>query len=100
MGKLVRDLIPEIIAKEGRIARFRTLTEHEYRFALLDKLVEEANEVRSAGPDQLLHELADLAEVLSAIRTAYEISEREIHEVADAKRSQRGGFSKRLYLEV
>ena len=58
--KLVRDRIPAIIAESGRQCRTTTLTGPAYRSALLAKLVEEAQEVQAASPEELPTELADV----------------------------------------
>ena len=50
MGKLVRDRIPEIVAAEGGQQNVRVLDDDEYARALLDKLVEEVNELRGPSP--------------------------------------------------
>jgi predicted house-cleaning noncanonical NTP pyrophosphatase (MazG superfamily) len=76
--KLVRDRIPEIIQAEGQRPVTRILDENGYRAALLAKLVEEAQEARAA-------EAGELAAELLAIATA--------------KRAERGGFGRRLFLE-
>ncbi|MCI0711669.1 MAG: nucleoside triphosphate pyrophosphohydrolase [Chloroflexi bacterium] len=60
-NKLVRDNIPEIIAANGQ--------------ALRQKLVEEAQEVLQAKPDELVNELADVYEVLDALIAAYDLDE-------------------------
>lgn len=68
-GKLVRDLIPEIIRKSGRHAEVRYLSGAELVGALVAKLCEEAQGVRQAVDDRdlLVEELADLTEVISAL---------------------------------
>jgi len=66
-NKLVRDRIPEIIRSGGKQCGIETMPEAEYRQALLQKLVEEAQEARQAAPDELITELADLQEVIAAL---------------------------------
>jgi predicted house-cleaning noncanonical NTP pyrophosphatase (MazG superfamily) len=68
MGKLVRDRIPEIIRAEGSRAVTRRLDDDAYRDALLDKLVEEAHELRNAPRESAgIGEAADVYEVLLAL---------------------------------
>lgn len=52
-NKLVRDLIPELIERDGRSLRVETLSDADFRTALLDKLLEEAREARDATPAEL-----------------------------------------------
>lgn len=67
-GKLVRDGIPALIAASGRTADVRMLDSSAYRVALLNKLGEEAAELREASkPVRILEEAADVLEVLIGI---------------------------------
>lgn len=102
--KLVRDLIPDIIRKQGQVAHTRILPEGERALALADKLVEEAMEYRSAVVDGLgkhdqAEELADLMEVLAAALRQGNIPHKQVAQLRQAKRAQRGGFEEFVYLE-
>ncbi|SDS98927.1 nucleoside triphosphate pyrophosphohydrolase [Actinoplanes derwentensis] len=98
-GKLVRDRIPEIISADGRTPRVRVLEAQELLPALIAKLHEEAEEVASAEPGERLGELADIREVVAALTVALGFTEAEVDEAAAAKRAQRGGFTRRLWLD-
>ncbi|MFF0306929.1 phosphoribosyl-ATP pyrophosphohydrolase [Streptosporangium sp. NPDC004379] len=98
-GKLIRDRIPEIIEADGATAEVRVLDESELVPALMAKLIEEADELRQAGPDERLGELADIYEVLAALTGALGLSEEQIREAARRKQTERGGFSRRLWLD-
>jgi predicted house-cleaning noncanonical NTP pyrophosphatase (MazG superfamily) len=97
-NKLVRDRIPEIIAKAGKPFEAEQMSADKYRQALRDKLVEEAQEVAMAGEEDLLTELADVYEVLEALMTAYQIGEVEVRSVQAKRCEARGGFDERLKL--
>lgn len=97
--KLVRDRIPEIIAAEGRPPVTRVLDQAAYRQALLDKLVEEAAEAAHASAADLPGELADVLEVLRALTAAAGISWEQLLALADDKRTRRGGFAGKIFLE-
>jgi predicted house-cleaning noncanonical NTP pyrophosphatase (MazG superfamily) len=97
-NKLVRDRIPEIIASEGRKYVIETLSEHEYRQALLHKLTEEAEEVKSAPTDKLILEIADLYEVIDALLDTYDISQAKVLYEQQKRKAERGGFQKRIKL--
>ena len=99
MGKLVRDRIPEIIEADGREPVVRTLNEDEYDAALLDKLVEEVAELREAGPAERIEEAADLVEVLRALITHSGHSWETVLKAAERKRTDRGGFERRVWLD-
>jgi predicted house-cleaning noncanonical NTP pyrophosphatase (MazG superfamily) len=99
MGKLVRDRIPAIMRAAGREPRTRVLGRSEYIRSLLDKLVEEAQELKSAAPQSRMEEAADVYEVLLAITTATGTTMEAVQAEADRKRAERGGFSERIWLE-
>jgi predicted house-cleaning noncanonical NTP pyrophosphatase (MazG superfamily) len=96
--KLVRDRIPEIIQSEGRHPVTSILDEASYRQALLVKLIEEAQEASQATASDLPWELADVLEVLRALTTTTGMSWPQLLALAEEKRSQRGGFSRRIFL--
>lgn len=97
-NKLVRDRIPEIIEASSKRCGIETMPDVEYRQALLQKLVEEAQEARQAAPDELITELADLQEVIAALLAAWHISPEKVQQIQDQRRAERGGFEQRLKL--
>lgn len=97
-NKLVRDRIPEIIQASGKRCAVETMTATEYHQALLEKLVEEAQEACQAPPDELVTELADLHEVLAALMAAWQIDPEQVQQVQRQRRAERGGFDQRLRL--
>jgi predicted house-cleaning noncanonical NTP pyrophosphatase (MazG superfamily) len=98
-NKLVRDRIPEIIGSRGDRAVTRVLDEADYRDALLAKLVEEAREASSARAEELPAELADVLEVLQALAKALGMTWEQLLALAANKRTQRGAFERRIFLE-
>jgi predicted house-cleaning noncanonical NTP pyrophosphatase (MazG superfamily) len=97
-NKLVRDRIPAIIHAEGRECATEIMPEDEYWQALLTKLLEEAQEVSQAAPDELIKELADVYEVLDAILALNDIDEQTVRDRQHQRRSDRGGFAERIKL--
>ena len=98
--KLVRDLIPRIIMRDGGTPETRTLSAAGFKNALLDKLVEEAAEVQSAsGLAELMTELADVQEVCLAIMTAHGINPKELERLRKRRARERGAFEKKIFLE-
>jgi predicted house-cleaning noncanonical NTP pyrophosphatase (MazG superfamily) len=96
--KLIRDKVPEAIRAEGRTPIVRTLNEEEFLAALKNKLLEEVQELRRPEAD-LADEIADVYEVLETLAAAYGRSAGAVKERQAAKRRERGGFRKRLFLE-
>jgi predicted house-cleaning noncanonical NTP pyrophosphatase (MazG superfamily) len=97
--KLVRDGIPRIIEADGGRPVTRVLDQAGYLAALRAKLVEEAEEARSAPDRQLRSELADVLEVLRALAAAHGMSWEDVMAEAERKRYERGGFDQRTFLE-
>ncbi len=99
-NKLVRDRIPEIITANGDIPHTRFLEMDEYRKALMEKAVEEANELCAAETKEgITEKVADMLEVLEAITNAHEILKDEVGVIKDEKFAKRGGFSGQVMLE-
>ncbi|MBQ8201770.1 MAG: nucleoside triphosphate pyrophosphohydrolase [Clostridia bacterium] len=95
-GKLVRDLIPEIIEASGKSCTIRTLSQEEYITALDAKLNEELSEYQA---DHSLEELADLLEVMMAVTAARGHDFSEVEALRRDKAANRGGFQQRIWLE-
>ncbi|MER5424333.1 nucleoside triphosphate pyrophosphohydrolase [Streptosporangium roseum] len=74
------------------------LGEADYREALLEKLFEEAAELRGAAVTEVAEEIADVLEVLRAVAKVHGHEWADIEKVAEAKRAERGAFLERLYL--
>lgn len=99
-NKIVLDLMPEIIAAEGRVPVVRTLDAAATREALIAKLSEEGAELLAAMPDDAAGELADLPEVVRALAAEYDIDWEVVVRSADDKAVGRRGFSRRISLSV
>ena len=95
-NKLVRDKIPRIIEANGQTASIRTLSKDEYLQALKVKLMEEVQEFNDS---EALEELADVLEVVRALAKHLGSDSEKLDKLQAAKRAERGGFEKRLFLE-
>jgi predicted house-cleaning noncanonical NTP pyrophosphatase (MazG superfamily) len=98
-GKLVRDRIPEIIQAPGHQSVARVLDDATYQVALLAKLAEETREAQEAATEDLPAELADILEPIRALAAAVGMPWAQLLVLAAEKRTQRGGFEKRIFLE-
>ena len=98
-NKLVRDRIPEIIRSTGQQPVTRVLNQGDYQAALLEKLAEETREARQASVEELPAELADVLEVLQAIANAHGLAWDQVVATAARKRTDRGAFDGRIFLE-
>jgi predicted house-cleaning noncanonical NTP pyrophosphatase (MazG superfamily) len=93
-NKLVRDKIPEILDKKGISYEKRIAFPEEYKVELIKKLVEEVQEFSQAGDPE---ELADVVEVIEALKQLFEYSDTET--IRQKKRKERGGFDERIILK-
>jgi len=94
--KLVRDRIPEIIRKKGKVPKTHTVAYTEYYERLEEKLSEEVREfVDSDNPS----ELADILEIVYALAEYRGISKDELERIRKEKAEQRGSFDKKIILD-
>jgi predicted house-cleaning noncanonical NTP pyrophosphatase (MazG superfamily) len=97
--KLVRDRIPEIIRQSGSTCGTEMFVDDDaFRRALLDKLVEEAEEVATATDANLAAELADLQEVIDTLIQSCGLSQEGVRALQRQRLTERGGFAHRLRL--
>jgi predicted house-cleaning noncanonical NTP pyrophosphatase (MazG superfamily) len=95
-NKLVRDRIPEIIKKDGKICKARILSKDEYIDALNQKLDEEIKEYQE-GHD--INELVDVQEIIYAIVVSKGMTLKEFDSLRSEKKKTNGGFEKMIFLE-
>ncbi|HSX47189.1 MAG TPA: nucleoside triphosphate pyrophosphohydrolase [Patescibacteria group bacterium] len=94
-NKLVRDNIPKNIKSSGLSYKTRILDEEEYLKHLINKLLEEAKEVKDKPTKE---ELADVLEVLKHIAKRLNISMKDIEQERKRKKKANGGFVKKIFL--
>lgn len=101
-NKLWRDNMIDIVEKrEGSRVYWRRLDDAAFDREIRIKLMEEAQEVVvSHDRKALVEELADLYEVVDAIKHLYAITEDEIVVVQQQKSTERGGFDGRCFVEI
>jgi predicted house-cleaning noncanonical NTP pyrophosphatase (MazG superfamily) len=101
VGKLIRDGMLEAMHRQGLRTFDRVMNEEEFNIRILDKLVEEAAEVRAARtPAELIEELADVHEVMLALMSIHGLSPEDIEGRRVEKRAQYGAFDGRIYNEA
>jgi predicted house-cleaning noncanonical NTP pyrophosphatase (MazG superfamily) len=95
--KLVRDLIPDIMSREGRTPGVRVALGQELDNLLRAKVVEEAEELLSTGE---LSEVADIVEVIEALLRVRKTDWRTVEQLRKQKKRLRGGFEKGYVLSL
>ncbi len=93
-NKLIRDKIPEILDEKGVSYEQRIASPEEYKVELIKKLGEEIREFSEVGSPE---ELADILEVIEALKTLPEYQ--DVEEIRIKKKEERGGFIKRIILK-
>lgn len=97
--KLVRDEIPEFIARKGEQVRADELDPADLRSALIGKLFEEAGEFLAASSSSAMaEELSDLLEVIRGLSASAQVQFSDVTKRADDKAARRGGFAKGIIL--
>ncbi|MCP8970843.1 nucleoside triphosphate pyrophosphohydrolase [Ectobacillus ponti] len=98
-NKLVRDHIPQVIAKDGKTCTTRILGDKEYIQELKKKSQEELTEYLQAADDSsALEELADLLEILHALAKCHGADVEEVERIRQRKAEERGGFAEKIFL--
>jgi len=100
-NKLVRDLIPEIIERNGDKAVVHVLDDEKFKKELLKKLVEESKEVLEAdtNKEEMKKEIGDVLEVLDSIFDSFQLNKTEIERIKNNRKEKRGGFERQIFLE-
>jgi len=99
-GKLVRDLIPARISAQGETVRVIEVADKQLPNLLKAKVLEEAYELFWAEQTvDMSEELADIYEVIRTFATKLGISIEDVHQLADKKKSERGGFEHGFILD-
>jgi predicted house-cleaning noncanonical NTP pyrophosphatase (MazG superfamily) len=109
--KLIRDKLVAKIMEQGNISKVRVAAEDEYRLFLREKLIEEAGELFEALnavsmpslsdiENKIVIELADVLEVIDALKKEYNIYDSEIEQAKYYKHKERGGFELGYVLRI
>ena len=94
--KLVRDKIPEIILRDGRMFKLRTADTQEFDRFLKQKFLEETEEFFSSFEKDTL---ADLLQMIHACAEFHGFGMEDLEDLRKKKVAEKGGFSRRTILE-
>ncbi len=99
-NKLWRDKAVITTEQDGSKVHYRCLDDIEFNEKLRLKLVEEADEVVTAqSHDELITELADVLDVIDALKSLHGITSEQIANAQAKKYAERGNFDKRMFVE-
>lgn len=95
-NKLVRDLIPQIIERDGKKAKLTKIIGPELNEALVNKLSEEGQEFLE---EMNIEELADILEIVHALIELNNFQLEDVEQIRKSKQEQRGAFKEGFFLE-
>lgn len=99
-NKLIRDNIPDKIAKKGEKCKVRKiLDDQEYEQELFKKVLEEASALSKVrSQEEFLDEYADLKIVLDSLISLQEFSDEDIKKAIERNIEKKGNFTERHFL--
>lgn len=101
LNKLVRDKLPYDYKKLDQVAKYKELTLAEHKAELINKLIEEADEMKAVGSiDEIKSEIADVQQALDDLIKLYDINPIEISKIQQKKFDKKGGFSNGVFVET
>ena len=95
-NKIVRDLIPQIIEKDGKKAKFTKIIGLKLNEALVEKLSEEGQEFLE---EMDIEELADLLEIVHALINLNDFQLEDVEQIRKSKQEQKGAFKEGFFLK-
>lgn len=96
-NKIVRDRIPEVIRQDNKTCDVSFVDDKTAIEYLVKKVGEEAKEFEESGYDK--RELADLYEVLDAIKNKLKIKDAQLSQIRRKKAKERGIFNNNIILK-
>ncbi len=102
-NKLIRDLLPEIYAKQGKTCVTETLELEEFANQLMQLLDEEMAKFKQAFDEEddelAVKRIADVVEILYAVLDLIGVPEQSFEKIRLANKQKYGGYENRLLLK-
>lgn len=98
-AKLVRDKIVDHQIASGAKPNFRQLDAAEHKQELVNKIIEEANEITQAAPNEVVAEIADVQQAIDDLKELYGLSGEDVSQAQASKNEKNGAFKKGLYVD-
>ncbi len=100
-NKLWRDKLVDLMNQNQSKIHYKKLNNQEFIEQLKIKLLEEAQEVCYTNTkEDLIEELADILELISAFCTVQNITFQDIINIKNKKYNERGGFEGRKFVTI
>lgn len=97
--KLVRDKIVERQIASGAVPAHRQLNRQEHKNALIDKIIEESQEITRARPEEIAMEIADVQQALDDLKEIYDLTSEDVAQAQAEKNEKNGAFKKGIYID-
>lgn len=98
-GKLVRDKIVEHQIKSGAKPTYHQLDDESHKQELIFKIIEEAQEITNAKPEERASEIADVQQALDDLKQKYGLTDKDIAEAQKNKLHKNGAFKKGIFVD-
>lgn len=101
LDKLVRDKFPEIYESLGQEAAIEKLSKIDLSKALLDKIIEEAAEIKpESSREELLEEIADIQQIIDDLKSENNLTNEEVANIQKDKKAKKGGFREGVFIKT
>jgi predicted house-cleaning noncanonical NTP pyrophosphatase (MazG superfamily) len=98
-AKLVRDKIIDHQLTTGAITTYRQLDPNEHKNELVNKIIEESQEITQAKPEEIAMEIADVQQALDDLKEKCGFTNEDIAKAQAMKNEKNGAFKKGLYID-
>ncbi len=98
-SKLVRDKLIDRYVASGAKPVFRRLSPTEHKQELVSKIIEEAQEIPGAKPEDVVAEIADVQQAIDDLKELYGLQDADVAVAQAAKNKKNGAFKKGLFVE-
>lgn len=98
-SKLVRDKIVEHQIASGAVPKYRQLDDEQHKSALVNKIIEEAQEIISSDARERASEIADVQQALDDLREMYGLTTTDVAKVQKARLAKNGAFKKGIFID-
>ncbi len=98
-GKLVRDKIVDHQIASGGRPTYHTLNTEQHKQELVNKIIEEAQEITRASADEVTAEIADVQQAIDDLKGLYHVNNTDVAEAQVVKNEKNGDFKKCLFVD-
>lgn len=97
--KIVRNKMPQIIKKNGKIAIYKKLNKEDFYYYLKLKLKEKINNlIEDDNKEKIINNLSDIYEIIDLYLKENKINNKEIKKEIKLKEKKYGNYDKKIFL--